>query len=91
MFPAAIMCVVRLAAQVTSLDDMRRFILEHSDFSRAQGNVTKHVNVVTQLSDVVAARHLMDVSTVSSSSGVSSSGAGSSSGVGSSSRSCGGR
>lgn len=50
--------------QVTSLDDMRRFILEHSDFSRAQGNVTKHVNIVTQLSEVVGARHLMDVSTV---------------------------
>jgi vacuolar protein sorting-associated protein 45 len=50
--------------QVTSLDDMRRFILEHSDFSRAQGNVTKHVNIVTQLSEVVGTRHLMDVSTV---------------------------
>lgn len=53
-----------LLLQVNSLDDMRRFILEHSDFSRAQGNVTKHVNIVTQLSDVVGTRHLMDVSTV---------------------------
>jgi Na+/alanine symporter len=53
-----------LLVQVNSLDDMRRFILEHSDFSRAQGNVTKHVNIVTQLSDVVGTRHLMDVSTV---------------------------
>jgi vacuolar protein sorting-associated protein 45 len=43
---------------------MRRFILEHSDFSRAQTNVTKHVNIVTQLSELVAARSLMDVSTV---------------------------
>lgn len=51
--------------QVSNLDDMRRFILEHSDFSRAQGNVTKHVNIVTQLSDVIGSRHLMDVSTVS--------------------------
>lgn len=51
--------------QVSSLDDMRRFILEHSDFSRAQANVTKHVNVVTQLSEAVAQRSLMDVSTVS--------------------------
>jgi vacuolar protein sorting-associated protein 45 len=49
---------------VSSLEDMRRFILEHSDFSRAQTNVTKHVNIVTQLSEVVAARSLMDVSTV---------------------------
>jgi len=54
-----------LHSQVTNLDDMRRFILEHSDFSRAQGNVTKHVNIVTQLSEVVGQRHLMDVSTVS--------------------------
>jgi vacuolar protein sorting-associated protein 45 len=51
--------------QVSTLEDMRRFILEHSDFSRAQTNVTKHVNIVTQLSEVVAARSLMDVSTVS--------------------------
>jgi hypothetical protein len=49
---------------VSSLEDMRRFILEHSDFSRAQTNVTKHVNIVTQLSEAVAARSLMDVSTV---------------------------
>jgi hypothetical protein len=57
-------CVDPFCLQVTSLDDMRRFILEHSDFSRAQGNVTKHVNIVTQLSEVVSSRHLMDVSTV---------------------------
>jgi hypothetical protein len=58
-------CLAAATIQVTSLDDMRRFILEHSDFSRAQGNVTKHVNIVTQLSEVIGARHLMDVSTVS--------------------------
>jgi hypothetical protein len=50
--------------QVNSLDDMRRFILEHSDFSRAQSNVTKHVNIVTQLSEIVTSRSLMEVSTV---------------------------
>lgn len=50
--------------QVTSLEDMRRFILEHSDFSRAQGNVTKHVNIVTQLSEEVSRRNLMEVSSV---------------------------
>jgi hypothetical protein len=59
LLPFGVFCL-----QVTSLDDMRRFILEHSDFSRAQGNVTKHVNIVTQLSEVVSSRHLMDVSTV---------------------------
>jgi len=52
--------------QVNSLDDMRRFILEHSDFNRAQSNVTKHVNIVdTQLSEEISRRSLMDVSTVS--------------------------
>lgn len=37
---------------------------EHSDFSRAQGVVSKHVNVMSALSEAVAGRHLMDVSTV---------------------------
>ncbi len=50
--------------QVNSLEDMRRFVTEHSDFSRAQGVVTKHVNVMSALSDTIAARRLMDVSTV---------------------------
>eukprot|EP00878_Enallax_costatus_P028747 GHUV01031087.1.p1 GENE.GHUV01031087.1~~GHUV01031087.1.p1 ORF type:complete len:544 (+),score=165.71 GHUV01031087.1:624-2255(+) len=50
--------------QVTSLEDMRRFILEHSDFSRAQGNVTKHVNIVTQLSEEISRRNLMEVSSL---------------------------
>jgi hypothetical protein len=60
----ACVCIHTHAQQVNSLQDMQRFVLQHSDFSRAQGNVTKHVSIVTQLSEVVAARHLMDVSTV---------------------------
>lgn len=43
---------------------MRRFVLEHADFTAAQGNVTKHVNIVTQLSEEVMRRDLMEVSTV---------------------------
>jgi hypothetical protein len=43
---------------------MRRFVMEHGDFSRAQGVVTKHVNVMSALSEQVGGRHLMDVSTV---------------------------
>eukprot|EP00879_Flechtneria_rotunda_P021728 GHRR01022912.1.p1 GENE.GHRR01022912.1~~GHRR01022912.1.p1 ORF type:complete len:518 (+),score=165.74 GHRR01022912.1:467-2020(+) len=50
--------------QLNSLEDMRRFVLEHSDFSRAQSNVTKHVNIVTQLSEEVSRHNLMDVSTL---------------------------
>jgi hypothetical protein len=53
------------AVQVNSLEDMRRFVMEHSDFSRAQGVVSKHVNVMTALSEQVGSRHLMDVSSVS--------------------------
>ena len=39
--------------------------MEHSDFSRAQGVVSKHVNVMSALSEQVASRRLMDVSSVS--------------------------
>lgn len=46
------------------MEDMRRFILEHGEFAAAQGAAIKHVNIVSQLSEVVAARRLMDVSTV---------------------------
>lgn len=61
----SVFAAMNLAVQVTSLEDMRRFILEHSDFSRAQGNVTKHVNIVTQLSEEISRRNLMEVSSVS--------------------------
>eukprot|EP00877_Chromochloris_zofingiensis_P007831 jgi/Chrzof1/3300/Cz12g20040.t1 len=50
--------------QVNSLEDMRRFVMEHSDFSRAQSNVSKHVNIMTQLSEEVSKRNLMDLSTM---------------------------
>lgn len=50
--------------RVESLDDMRRFVAEHADFSRAQGVVTKHVNVMSALSEQVSARRLMEVSPV---------------------------
>jgi hypothetical protein len=49
---------------------MRRFVMEHTDFSRAQGVVTKHVNVMSALSERVAARRLMDVSSVRTSTGL---------------------
>ncbi|PNW80892.1 hypothetical protein CHLRE_07g333950v5 [Chlamydomonas reinhardtii] len=49
-------------SRVESLEDMRRFVLEHSDFQKLQGNVSKHVNLMTQLSETVSGRNLMDVS-----------------------------
>mmetsp|Transcript_12637 Transcript_12637/g.27322 ORF Transcript_12637/g.27322 Transcript_12637/m.27322 type:complete len:611 (-) Transcript_12637:472-2304(-) len=48
--------------QVESLEDMRRFVLEHTDFQRLQGNVTKHVNIMTELSEAVNTRNLFEVS-----------------------------
>ena len=49
-----------------SLEDMRRFVMEHSDFNRVQAVVSKHVNIMSALSDQISTRHLMDVSMVRS-------------------------
>ena len=54
----------RTHPQVDSLEDMRRFVLEHSDFSRLQANVSKHVNIMSELSEQIAKRNLMEVSMV---------------------------
>lgn len=48
--------------QVESLEDMRRFVMNHSDFQRQQSNVTKHVNIMTQLSETVGQRNLLELS-----------------------------
>ena len=45
---------------------MRRFVMEHSDFNRVQAVVSKHVNIMSALSDQISTRHLMDVSMVRS-------------------------
>lgn len=50
--------------QVDSLDDMRRFVMEHSDFQMLQGNVSKHVNLVSALSGIISKRNLMELSQV---------------------------
>ena len=44
---------------------MRRFVMEHQDFSRAQANTSKHVAVMSALSEQVSRRGLMDLSMVS--------------------------
>jgi vacuolar protein sorting-associated protein 45 len=41
---------------------MQRFVMEHSDFTRAQSSVAKHVNVVAELSAAVSERALLEVS-----------------------------
>ena len=49
---------------VDSLAEMRRFVSEHESFRKLQRNVTDHVNIMTELSEGVAKRDLMDVSMV---------------------------
>lgn len=41
---------------------MRRFMAEHLDFTRLQSNVIKHVNLMSELSETVSKRSLLDVS-----------------------------
>jgi vacuolar protein sorting-associated protein 45 len=43
---------------------MRRFMNEHMDFTRLQSNVIKHVNLMSELSETVTRRNLMEVSEV---------------------------
>lgn len=47
---------------VHSLEDMRRFVTEHMDFQKLQSNVSKHVNVMTELSEAISKRGLMELS-----------------------------
>lgn len=48
--------------QVESLEDMKRFISEHIDFTRLQGNVTKHVNIMSEVAEAISKRGLMEIS-----------------------------
>jgi hypothetical protein len=38
--------------------------VRYRDFTRLQGNVTKHVNLMSELSDTVSTRHLLELSEV---------------------------
>mmetsp|Transcript_19696 Transcript_19696/g.54990 ORF Transcript_19696/g.54990 Transcript_19696/m.54990 type:complete len:585 (-) Transcript_19696:538-2292(-) len=50
--------------QVESLEDMRRFVTEHMDFTNLQSNVTKHVNLMSNLSDIAGKRRLLELSEI---------------------------
>ena len=50
--------------QIESLEDMRRFVTEHTDFTALQSNVSKHVNLMTELSETINRRNLMEISMV---------------------------
>lgn len=52
----------KLFAKVESLEDMKRFIAEHDEFRKLQNNVTKHINIMSEIGDIIAKRNLMEVS-----------------------------
>jgi vacuolar protein sorting-associated protein 45 len=41
---------------------MKRFISEHESFTKLQNNVTKHINILSDMRDVIQKRNLMEVS-----------------------------
>ena len=50
--------------QLKTIEDMRRFLLNYGDFSQQQRNVSRHVNIVSVLSDEIGKRSLMETSEV---------------------------
>lgn len=49
-------------AEITSINDMKRFIEDYPEFRKLSGNVSKHVTLVSELSRIVSANNLLDVS-----------------------------
>ncbi len=49
-------------AKVESIEDMQRFIENYPEFKRASGNVTKHVNIMSELKKKVDQYTLFEVS-----------------------------
>ncbi|ORY76290.1 Sec1-like protein [Leucosporidium creatinivorum] len=50
------------ASKIETVADMKRFIEEYPEFRKLGGNVSKHVALVGELSRLVNARHLLQVS-----------------------------
>lgn len=50
--------------QISSIEDMRRFVMQYSDYSSKQKNVTKHVNLMSVISETIDRRGLMETSEV---------------------------
>lgn len=47
---------------IETVQDMKRFIEQYPDFQRLRGNVSKHVALLGELSSLVDAHHLLEVS-----------------------------
>lgn len=52
------------AHQVKTIEEMRRFLMNYGEFSQQQRNVSRHVHVVSALSQAVGKRSLMETSEV---------------------------
>ncbi|KAK4934574.1 vacuolar protein sorting-associated protein 45, partial [Elasticomyces elasticus] len=50
------------SAELNSINDMKRFIEDYPEFRKLSGNVSKHVTLVSELSRLVSAHSLLDVS-----------------------------
>ena len=50
--------------QIDSIADMKRFIENYPQFKKMSGNVSKHVNLVGQLSEIVTKKQLLEVSEI---------------------------
>mmetsp|Transcript_70312 Transcript_70312/g.164713 ORF Transcript_70312/g.164713 Transcript_70312/m.164713 type:complete len:578 (+) Transcript_70312:31-1764(+) len=49
-------------ARIESIEEMQRFVDEYPEFRRMSGNVSKHVNVVSELSRIIDAYGLLEAS-----------------------------
>lgn len=50
--------------QLSTIEDMRNFVLQYSEFSQKQRHVARHVNVMSIISDIVEKQDLMNTSEV---------------------------
>lgn len=48
--------------QLESISDMKRFVEQYPQFKKISGTITKHVQVVGELSRLVAAENLLEIS-----------------------------
>ena len=55
---------VQGSRNIDSMEDMQRFVENYGDYLASQGNVSKHVAVMGELSAIVSKRKLLDVSAI---------------------------
>ncbi|WZZ67229.1 hypothetical protein YC2023_078599 [Brassica napus] len=54
--------VAKSSQNIQTVEDMARFVDNYPEYKKMQGNVSKHVTLVTEMSKLVEARKLMTVS-----------------------------